>query len=84
MSTGTSYPGYLLHESAIWSQVRREWLFLPRRVSTEAYCERKDEARCGNDLLMTDESFTTVRYERKKYRVGERNAFYCCFYTLFF
>ena len=32
-SVGTTWPGYMIHEVVCWSQVRREWVFLPRRMS---------------------------------------------------
>jgi len=28
--------GYVIHEAACWSDIRREWVFLPRRVRTHA------------------------------------------------
>ena len=31
------FPSYLLHESAVWSNIRRQWLFFPRRLSYEPY-----------------------------------------------
>ncbi len=39
------YPGYMIHESAQWSDVHQKWFFLPRRASTETYTEAADETR---------------------------------------
>ena len=36
---GTRYPGYMMHEAALWSPGRQRWLFFPRRVSTSPYNE---------------------------------------------
>lgn len=32
---GIEWPGYMIHESGLWSQVHRKWFFLPRRCSKE-------------------------------------------------
>ena len=55
-----NHAGYFFHESAVWSDVHQKWFFLPRKVSTETYDDTKDEKRCGNLLLRTDEKFTNV------------------------
>ena len=36
-NAGIEYPGYMIHEAAMWSQAHREWIFLPRRASKEKY-----------------------------------------------
>jgi soluble calcium-activated nucleotidase 1 len=36
----------------------KKWVFLPRRISHEAYDENKDEKMGGNKLVLVDESFT--------------------------
>ncbi|KJE88946.1 hypothetical protein CAOG_08418 [Capsaspora owczarzaki ATCC 30864] len=59
-STGTSFPGYLIHESAVWSPLHRQWYFLPRRASSEPYDEVQDELRGTNWLLAADERFETI------------------------
>lgn len=30
-----SWPGYMIHESAVWSDIHQKWFFLPRRCSRE-------------------------------------------------
>ena len=38
-----SFPGYMIHESAAWSDTLNKWVFLPRRISSEQYNDTKDE-----------------------------------------
>ncbi|VDO95963.1 unnamed protein product [Soboliphyme baturini] len=40
---GITYPGYMIHESAQWSNVHKRWFFLPRRASHKIYTEKTDE-----------------------------------------
>eukprot|EP01105_Mastigella_eilhardi_P028999 TRINITY_DN999_c0_g1_i1.p2 TRINITY_DN999_c0_g1~~TRINITY_DN999_c0_g1_i1.p2 ORF type:complete len:413 (-),score=118.17 TRINITY_DN999_c0_g1_i1:2320-3501(-) len=56
-ASGTSYPGYLIHEGACWNPVTRRWYFLPRRASSEPYDEKEDEMR-GTDKLISFSSET--------------------------
>ena len=69
---GCRYPGYLIHEAALWSHQSRQWIFLPRRVSPFplAYDEVSDERRGGNLVLVADEHFT--RGKMSKFHVGKR------------
>lgn len=60
-------PGYLIHESACWSDTLQRWFFLPRRASHERYSERDDERRGTNLLLSASPDFTDVSV----CRVGE-------------
>lgn len=30
-----TWPGYMIHESGVWSEVHKKWFFLPRRCSNE-------------------------------------------------
>ena len=52
--------GYLIHESGVWSDVHRQWFFLPRRASTETYEETADEHRATNLLFRADETFQDI------------------------
>ncbi|XP_075946650.1 soluble calcium-activated nucleotidase 1b [Anarhichas minor] len=63
-ATGIQPPGYLIHESAAWSERLQRWFFLPRRASHEHYEETADERRATNLLLScpADFSYTTVRH----------------------
>lgn len=44
-AAGLTFPGYLEHEAATWSPVRREWIFAPRRWSEDMYDEELNELR---------------------------------------
>lgn len=57
---GIEYPGYLWHESGVWSPIHKKWFFLPRRCSRESYNEDKDELRGCDVLLIADEDFRSV------------------------
>ncbi|KAA8595166.1 hypothetical protein FQN60_012301, partial [Etheostoma spectabile] len=63
-ATGIQPPGYLIHESAAWSERLQRWFFLPRRASHEHYEETADERRATNLLLScaADFSHVTVRH----------------------
>lgn len=38
-----TFPGYMIHESAAWSDALNKWVFLPRRISSEQYDDVRDE-----------------------------------------
>ncbi|GAB1602372.1 soluble calcium-activated nucleotidase 1-like [Argonauta hians] len=59
--TNTLLPGYLIHESAVWSNIHQRWFFLPRRLSREAYNEVTDERRATNILISCDENFSRIK-----------------------
>ncbi|XP_014771650.1 soluble calcium-activated nucleotidase 1 [Octopus bimaculoides] len=59
--TRTMLPGYLIHESAVWSTIHRRWFFLPRRLSRESYDENADERRATNILISCDEKFSQIQ-----------------------
>lgn len=59
--------GYLIHESASWSDTLQRWFFLPRRASSERYEETADERRGTNILLSSSADFRDVGASR----VGE-------------
>jgi len=54
-------PGYLIHESGVWSDVHKMWFFLPRRGSTERYDDVADERRAINLLFTVTEDFQQVK-----------------------
>ena len=56
---GASAPGYIIHEAINWSPYLKKWVFAPRRISSEAYDDVKDEHRGSNKVLLVDENFTT-------------------------
>uniref|UniRef100_UPI0037E858A0 soluble calcium-activated nucleotidase 1 n=1 Tax=Semicossyphus pulcher TaxID=241346 RepID=UPI0037E858A0 len=62
-------PGYLIHESAAWSDTLQRWFFLPRRASKERYEETADERRGANLVLNCSPDFKDIIVSR----VGELN-----------
>uniref|UniRef100_A0A914KLV2 Soluble calcium-activated nucleotidase 1 n=1 Tax=Meloidogyne incognita TaxID=6306 RepID=A0A914KLV2_MELIC len=63
-AVGIKFPGYLIHESAQWSDVHKKWFFLPRRASNDTYSEDTDEHKGTNMLIMADENFTNIEATR--------------------
>ena len=44
--------GYVMHECALWSHTRRQWIFVPRHVSSSPY-RPNDEKRHGSSVMVT-------------------------------
>ncbi|XP_046627067.1 soluble calcium-activated nucleotidase 1 [Neodiprion virginianus] len=63
-SLNIEFPGYMIHESGVWSDVHKSWFFLPRRCSEEQYNETKDESMGCNVLLTADENFLNIKVTR--------------------
>ncbi|KAM8947260.1 soluble calcium-activated nucleotidase 1 [Pelodytes ibericus] len=59
-AAGIQTPGYLIHESAAWSDSLQSWFFLPRRASHERYSEKEDEQRGSNILLRASPNFSKI------------------------
>ncbi|CAD5222223.1 unnamed protein product [Bursaphelenchus xylophilus] len=60
-AAGVVDPGYMIHESAQWSEVHKKWFFLPRRVSeNEIYTEATDEFKGSNLLIIASEDFKDI------------------------
>uniref|UniRef100_A0A673MKR3 Soluble calcium-activated nucleotidase 1 n=1 Tax=Sinocyclocheilus rhinocerous TaxID=307959 RepID=A0A673MKR3_9TELE len=57
-------PGYLIHESAVWSERLQRWFFLPRRASSERYEETADERRGTNLILSCSPDFSQISASR--------------------
>jgi soluble calcium-activated nucleotidase 1 len=55
---GAAMPGYMIIEAARWSDILKKWVFMPRRISSEAYDENKDEQNGGHQLVILNEDFT--------------------------
>jgi soluble calcium-activated nucleotidase 1 len=53
-------PGYIIHESGVWSDVHKQWFFLPRRASRETYDEGTDEKKGTNLMFIADENFEHI------------------------
>lgn len=54
------FAGYLIHESAMWSERLQRWFFLPRRASHEHYDETADERRATNLVLSCPSDFSVI------------------------
>ena len=67
-AVGVTWPGYMIHEAVCWSQIRREWTFLPRRMSKNKYDDVTDERMGSNVIIIADENFSRLR----TVTVGER------------
>ncbi|EDV91208.1 soluble calcium-activated nucleotidase 1 [Drosophila grimshawi] len=59
-SAQISWPGYMIHESGVWSPVHQRWFFLPRRCSKEKYNETLDEHMGCNILVSANEDFNVI------------------------
>lgn len=57
---GIDFPGYMIHESGVWSPHKEMWYFLPRRCSHTTYNETTDEVMGCNYLISTDADFRHV------------------------
>lgn len=51
-AVGVQLPGYVVHESCVWSDVHGRWFFLPRKISKEKYDERTDASQVGANVLL--------------------------------
>lgn len=60
-SIGIEWPGYMIHESGVWSSEAKKWYFLPRRCSKDRYNETRDEHMGCNYLITADESFHSIK-----------------------
>lgn len=58
---GIEWPGYMIHESGLWSDIHQKWFFLPRRCSKESYDEVADEKRGCSVLINADAAVSTIR-----------------------
>ncbi|KRT78652.1 hypothetical protein AMK59_7103 [Oryctes borbonicus] len=58
---GINWPGYMIHESGVWSSVHKRWFFLPRRCSKETYNETLDEHRGCSVLITANEEMQDVQ-----------------------
>ncbi|KFM65553.1 Soluble calcium-activated nucleotidase 1, partial [Stegodyphus mimosarum] len=54
------FPGYMIHEAVVWSDVHQQWFFLPRRASTTTYNDKDDEKMGTNLLIKANEDFSQI------------------------
>ncbi|UCJ18873.1 hypothetical protein K5Q02_11120 [Pseudomonas sp. MM211] len=70
---GVGEQGYVIHEAAEWHPYRRQWLFFPRKVSTEPFDEEVDgRERGSNKLVIASEDFSDIQVLEIGERVPER------------
>lgn len=58
--SNTSYPGYIVHESVSFNHRRRQWVFVPRRMSTLPYSDPIDIRMGANTLFLVSEDFRKI------------------------
>ncbi|KAJ8923143.1 hypothetical protein NQ315_001697 [Exocentrus adspersus] len=58
---GIYWPGYMIHESGVWSHIHQRWFFLPRRCSKEPYNESLDEHRGCSVLISANPDMYDIK-----------------------
>lgn len=58
---GIDFPGYITHESALWSDYQNLWFFLPRKASMQRYSPIEDEQKGTNVLLSATSDFEDIK-----------------------
>lgn len=61
LALSIKWPGYMIHESGVWSNEHKKWFFLPRRASKDKYNDTRDEHMGCNMLLSTNDSFSNIK-----------------------
>ncbi|CEF70842.1 Soluble calcium-activated nucleotidase 1 [Strongyloides ratti] len=57
-SIGITFPAYMVNEAVQWSDVHKQWFFLPRKVSQNPYTDADAEKAGSNVLIRVNEDFT--------------------------
>lgn len=60
-ASGFEFPGFVLHESGIWSKIHKKWFFLPRFCSKEELSKDKEKSPGCNLLMTADEKFEDIK-----------------------
>ena len=50
---GCPYPAYINHETGLYSPILKSWVFLPRRISRQAYTRVRAALRCVTCCLLS-------------------------------
>lgn len=59
-AVGMPYPGFIIHEAALWSKLNQKWIFLPRKCSAESMStDTFDHIGC-NLIILANEDFTEI------------------------
>lgn len=61
-AAGVVFPGYLMHEAVLWSEAKKMWVFLPRRVSHEPFDGVENEAKGARIAITATVDFETITY----------------------
>ncbi|GAU95727.1 hypothetical protein RvY_07299-2 [Ramazzottius varieornatus] len=69
---GVKPPGYVMHETVLWSDIQKTWYFMPRQISHENYTEERHPYTCSNLMIYANENFTDIR----SMPIGEHNPIY--------
>jgi soluble calcium-activated nucleotidase 1 len=59
---GYEHPAYLLHETCLWDEWNRQWVFFPRRASKEPYDDKSDETKGTNLMIEVSENFDSISH----------------------
>ena len=60
-AAGVEWPGYMIHEAVQWSKIRKQWVFLPRRLGKHKYDDVTDERRGTNVMITADAKFEDIK-----------------------
>ena len=52
----------MIHEAVQWSEIRKQWVFLPRRLGKHKYDDVTDERRGTNVMITADAKFEDIKY----------------------
>jgi len=55
------FPGYVLHESAGWSDVLQKWIFMPKKISTEKLDDESSKTAGSNMVVLADSEFGDIQ-----------------------
>lgn len=69
---GISPPGYVMHESVLWSEKNQKWYFLPRQISHENYTAERHPYANANLMITADGGFSHFR----NFTIGQANPLY--------
>ena len=51
----------MIHEAVQWSDIRKQWVFLPRRLGKHKYDDVTDERRGTNVMITADAKFEDIK-----------------------
>jgi len=69
---GVRAPGYVMHESVLFSEINRKWYFMPRQISHENHTEERHPYTCSNQMIIANEDFSEFR----TISIGETNPLF--------